>query len=267
MKNQKMKFKTLLLTALLVFAFVSCATNKAQKDEVAQETIFDYAYDGVLPSYRDYFGKEPEYEVHGPRETDELDKKHGWSEYCNVTCGADETVYSITYVKNRSWAIDTVQISQPTSDLFFGKYVGKPKSDVLRDFPDGADDKGFVIFYESEDFLIAFSIKDEIVSQIRISTKDKKAEYDSSLPPPDDNGEIQHSPLIAKDITLDGTNWIKTQFCNELTGEPLANRKFVIYVLQGDEIGEIYTKSDENGWIYLTNLPDGECYCNILNPE
>lgn len=267
MKNQKMKIKTLLLAAFLAFALVSCATNRAQKDEAAQKTIFDYAYNGVLSSYKDYFGKEPEYEVHGPRETDELDKKHGWSEYCYVTCGADETVYRIKYVKNRSWAISTVEISKPTDDLFLGKYIGKPKSDVLLDFPDGADDKGFVIFYESEDFLISFSIKGGIVSYIHILTKDKKAENDSSLPAPDDNGEIQHSPLIAKDITLDGTNWIKTQFCDERTGEPLANRRFIIYVLQGDEISEIYTKTDENGWIYLTNLPDGEYYTNILDSE
>ena len=30
------------------------------------------------------------------------------------------------------------------------------------------------------------------------------------------------------------------------------------YIYQGDETFEILTKTDDNGWIYIINLPDGE---------
>ena len=30
------------------------------------------------------------------------------------------------------------------------------------------------------------------------------------------------------------------------------------YIYQGDETFEILTKTDDNGWIYVINLPDGE---------
>lgn len=99
-----------------------------------------------------------------------------------------------------------------------------------------------------------------------ILTRTEKAERDSARRPEKiDTYEIQHSPLIAKNITLDGTNWIKTQFKNNLTGKPISNRRCIIYVIQGYETFEIHTKTDENGWIYVINLPDGEYYFNFEN--
>ena len=147
------------------------------------DSIFDIALGGVLPSYTDYLGKGADYEVRGPREADELGKKHGWTETCTVRCGADETVFRIKYVKKDAWAIDTVEIAQPTDELFLGRYIGKPKEDVLHDFPHGVNDRGFVVSYESEEFLISFSIKDERVNWIYILSKEKNA--DAVLPQKD----------------------------------------------------------------------------------
>ncbi|MBQ8679217.1 MAG: hypothetical protein IJ530_05570 [Treponema sp.] len=67
-----------------------------------------------------------------------------------------------------------------------------------------------------------------------------------------------------EDITLDDTNWIKTQFHDNLTGEPLANCRCIVYVIQGNETSEIHSRTDENGWLYIMNIPDGESYVNIL---
>ena len=197
--------KTLLLTITLsALLLASCATKPAPQPQppaqadtpapsevaepAASDTVFNHAHEGILPSYRDYFSKEPEYEVQGPRDTDALDKKHGWSEYCFVSREADETVWRIKYVKNRSWAIESVEIKKPTNDLFLGKYIGKPKADVLQDFPSGANDRGFVILYESDDFLISFSVADGAVTYINILTKDEKAEAESARPPPHRKG-------------------------------------------------------------------------------
>ena len=269
-RGGKMKTNKIIISMLsalmLVSIFASCASNRSITSSDEEKIIFNYAHHGILPSYLDYFGKEPEYEVHGPRNTDELDKKHGWNEACTVTCEAEETVYRIRYVKNLSWTIDTVEIFSLTDDLFLGKYVGKPKNVVLEDFPNGWTDNGYAIFYESQDFLISFIYKKEKIYYINILTRTEKAERDSARRPEKiDTDEIQHSPLIAKNITLDGTNWIKTQFKNNLTGKPISNRRCIIYVIQGYETFEIHTKTDENGWIYVINLPDGEYYFNFEN--
>ena len=69
---------------------------------------------------------------------------------------------------------------------------------------------------------------------------------------------------------LNGKNWIKTQYLDKRTGEPIANRKFIIYVIMGEEdsdIGEIITRSDENGYVYVKNIPDGECYGDFLDED
>ena len=248
---------SMLSAFMLVIILAACATNRSIKSSDEEKIIFNYAHHGILPSYLDYFGKEPEYEVHGPRNTDELDKKHGWNEACTVTCEGEETVYRIRYVKNLSWVVDSVEIFLPTDDLFLGKYIGKPKIDVLEDFPNGGFDNGNAIFYESQDFLISFIYKKEKIYYINILTRTEKAERDSARRPEKiDSDEILHSPLIAKDITLDGTNFIKTQYI-DFTGKPIANEWCRIYIYQGDETFEILTKTDDNGWIYIINLPDG----------
>ena len=54
-----------------------------------------------------------------------------------------------------------------------------------------------------------------------------------------------------------GTNCIKTQYI-DFSGKPIANEWCRIYIYQGDETFEILTKTDDNGWIYIINLPDGE---------
>ena len=65
---------------------------------------------------------------------------------------------------------------------------------------------------------------------------------------------------------LNGTNWVKTQYINKSTGEPIANKAAQIYVL-GDEIdGIIYAQTDENGWLSVKNIPDGvECYVDFVD--
>lgn len=81
--------------------------------------------------------------------------------------------------------------------------------------------------------------------------------------------EAKESEILElKNIELNGTNWIKTRFTDKETKKPLANRKFVIYVIFEDESeGEIVARTDENGWLYVRNLPKGECYADILTEE
>ena len=83
--------------------------------------------------------------------------------------------------------------------------------------------------------------------------------------------DIPPTPILElKNITLDGTNWMKTQFRDSRTGNPIANRKFIIYVIMGDDdsdIGEIITRSDADGWVYVRNIPDGECFGDFFLHE
>lgn len=91
-----------------------------------------------------------------------------------------------------------------------------------------------------------------------ILTRTEKAERDSARRPEKiDSDEILHSPLIVKNITLNETNCIKTQYI-DFSRKPIANEWCRIYIYQGDETFEILTKTDDNGWIYIINLPDGE---------
>ena len=91
---------------------------------------------------------------------------------------------------------------------------------------------------------------------------------DGEIPEPSDGG-VEPTPILElKNIELDGKNWIKTQYLDKRTDETIANRKFIIYVIMGEEdsdIGEIITRSDENGYVYVKNIPDGECYGYFLD--
>ena len=93
---------------------------------------------------------------------------------------------------------------------------------------------------------------------------------DGEIPEPSDGG-VEPTPILElKNIELNGKNWIKTQYLDKRTGEPIANRKFIIYVIMGEEdsdIGEIITRSDENGYVYVKNIPDGECYGYFLDED
>ena len=62
-------------------------------------------------------------------------------------------------------------------------------------------------------------------------------------------------------LELNGTQWIKTQYVDK-TGEPIANVEAEIFVF-GDDIkdGIIHAKTDEDGYLWVENIPDGvECY-------
>ena len=90
------------------------------------------------------------------------------------------------------------------------------------------------------------------------------------IPEPSDDG-VEPTPILElKNIELNGKNWLKTQYRNGRTGEPVANRKFIIYVIMGEkdsDIGEIITRSDADGWVYVKNIPDGECYGDFFLHE
>ena len=87
---------------------------------------------------------------------------------------------------------------------------------------------------------------------------------------PNADTEPKESEILdMKNVELNGTNWVKTRFVDNASKKPLANRRFVIYVIFDDdrECGEIIVRSDENGWIYVRNIPEGECYADILPEE
>ncbi len=63
-------------------------------------------------------------------------------------------------------------------------------------------------------------------------------------------------------LDLNGTQWIKTQYIDKKTGEPIANASAKIYVFFEDEErkneeASIETQTDENGWLWVENIPDG----------
>ena len=72
--------------------------------------------------------------------------------------------------------------------------------------------------------------------------------------------------LSLKNVTLDGENSITSQMFYVYTGdndrrEPIANRTFIIFVYyDGEHWGEIRGKTDENGWVYVKHIPDGNYY-------
>ena len=53
---------------------------------------------------------------------------------------------------------------------------------------------------------------------------------------------------------LDVMGWIKTQYVDKKTGKPLANKKYIIYLLNGNSINGV---SDDDGNIELENLKQG----------
>lgn len=56
---------------------------------------------------------------------------------------------------------------------------------------------------------------------------------------------------------LDVMGWIRTQFKNKRTGEIMANRGYVIYLIDGSSING---KTDENGFVNLKNLKKGDYF-------
>ena len=189
-----MKPKTNLIAILafaLSLALASCATSGSVPKE--NGSIFDCAYMGVLPSYTDYLGKGRKFEVSGPYPADESIAKKGWKKHCFVSPAKDDSAYKIEYLENGEEVIAyTVNIKRRTDDLFLGKYIGKPKDALLKDFPLGESDtdKGFVIYYESDDVLIAVMLDDGTVKNIYIQTKhavskslEQESDFPESLPP------------------------------------------------------------------------------------
>ena len=72
-------------------------------------------------------------------------------------------------------------------------------------------------------------------------------------------------------LELNGTQWIKTQYIDKKTGEPIANASAKIYVIFEDEErkneeASIETQTDSDGYLWVENIPDGvECYVTLLN--
>ena len=63
-------------------------------------------------------------------------------------------------------------------------------------------------------------------------------------------------------LELNGTQWIKTQYIDKKTGEPIANASAKIYVFFEDEERKneeaaIETQTDEDGWLWVEHIPDG----------
>ena len=72
--------------------------------------------------------------------------------------------------------------------------------------------------------------------------------------------------IKTENVELNGTNWVKTQYIDKKTGEPIANTSAKIYVIFEDEERKneeaaIETQTDEDGYLWVENIPDGvECY-------
>ncbi len=161
--------------ALLVGVMcVSCATNNVRN---VSGTVFDYAFDGVPSSYKDFAGKGGGYFVDGPKEALGTDAKDGWKQKC--IAGLREKgdyAYIINYLENdEKTAIDYIDIYKKSGDMFLACYIGKKKAAVLRDFPlgSGIDDREYrdELQYDDENMTIQFFLKGKTVAQIRIKPK------------------------------------------------------------------------------------------------
>lgn len=139
-----------------------------------------------------------------------------------------------------------------SSDGFFYK---KDKSEDLlgcdREYPDS--DEQFNLFmsvksalYAEETYLITLSYE-----------RDK-----SFLPVKNWRTYHQNGRKIKTlNLELNGTNWIKTQYIDKKTGEPIANASVKIYVIFEDEERKneeaaIETQTDEDGWLWVEHIPD-----------
>lgn len=173
-----MKKTVLLIGAILAFLLVSCATNKVQENAVSG-TVFDYAFDGVPFSHKDFIGKGEGYFVDGPKEALGPDAKDGWKRRSLAGLNQKgDCVYMIEFLENDDTSvIGDIYINKRNSDLFLSHYIGKKKAAVLRDFPLGAgiDDREYrdELRYDAENMTIHFFLKGKTVVQIRIKPKKK----------------------------------------------------------------------------------------------
>ncbi|MCR5126300.1 MAG: hypothetical protein K6B43_14080 [Treponema sp.] len=142
-----------------------------------------------------------------------------------------------------------------------GVFYKKDKSEELllnskKDYPDS-----------DEQFNLFMSVQSSVYADKKYNltlTYDRDKRF---LPVKNIRTYIQDGREIkTENVELNGTNWVKTQYINKSTGEPIANKAAQIYLL-GDEIdGIIYAQTDENGWLSVKNLPDGaECYVDFVD--
>lgn len=140
-----------------------------------------------------------------------------------------------------------------SSDGFFYK---KDKSEELlgcdREYPDS--DEQFNLFmsvksavYAEETYLITLSY-----------------ERDKSFLPVKNWRTYQQNgrEIRTLNLELNGTQWIKTQYIDKKTGEPIANASAKIYVIFEDEERKneeaaIETQTDSDGWLWVEHIPDG----------
>ena len=59
---------------------------------------------------------------------------------------------------------------------------------------------------------------------------------------------------------LDVMGWIKTQYIDKKTGKPLANKKYIIYLLNGDEING---STDDSGFVLQNDLKAGKYFIDF----
>ena len=59
---------------------------------------------------------------------------------------------------------------------------------------------------------------------------------------------------------LDVRGWIKTQYIDKKTGKPLANKKYIIYLLNGDEING---STDDSGFVLQNDLKAGKYFIDF----
>ena len=59
---------------------------------------------------------------------------------------------------------------------------------------------------------------------------------------------------------LDVRGWIKTQYVDKKTGKPLANKKYIIYLLNGDEIKGT---TDDSGFVLQNDLKSGKYFIDF----
>lgn len=159
---------------LLVLVFCGLFFKTYSKGQDAKKvSIYDYAYEGIHETYKDYKNN-PRFYVNGPFNTDGLAKELGWKKRYTVGPNGDSWS-NISYLENgRKVIIRSVDIEDKIDGWYLSKYIGEPKSKILEDFPLGPEDldKGFVIFYSSDErMIVSISVKDEIITHINISAR------------------------------------------------------------------------------------------------
>ena len=177
----KMKLFRRIITCLAIgFPLVSFSTKN---DRLPEEnlSIYDYAYEGALKSYKDY-KKEKGYSLIGPIDNRFLGKSKS-DKAIRYAVMFDDGKSLIQYANNNKHiSIEKIHIATKNNGLYLSKYIGNSKEDFLNDFPlelnknDAEFSFGDLRYDSAENgkIFVMVIIENEIITDIIINSRNEE---------------------------------------------------------------------------------------------